>query len=65
MSIVKLKFIGTSTRFTTNQVYDAVGNNGSGQFMVLDDANVPFGASVGDDWDLEYLAVLELKQLYP
>lgn len=65
MQIVKLKFIGTSTRFTTNTVYDSLGNNGNGTFMVLDDANVPFGASVGSDWQLEYVAVFELKQLYP
>ena len=66
MQIAKVKFTGTSTRFTTNKVYDVIAWDGA-NMTVLDDAGAPFGsASVPHaDWSLEYIAVLELKQLYP
>lgn len=66
MQISKVKFLGTSSRFTTGKVYDVISWTG-GSGSVLDDNGAIFGTvSVPHaDWQLEYLAVVELKQLYP
>ncbi len=66
MQISKVKFVGSSVRFTTNQVYDVIAWDGA-NVTVLDDNNIPYGSAdvSSADWDLEYLAVVEIKQLYP
>ena len=66
MVFAKVKFIGSSVRFTTNAIYDVISVAGAGQFIVLDDNGAPFGADpAGPDFQLESVVILDLKQLYP
>ncbi len=66
MSIVKLKFIGSSTRFTTNNIYDVIGFGGATHFIVIDDLGETIGVSPnGPDFELESVDVLDVRRIYP
>lgn len=66
MQIAKVKYVGTTgATFTNNQVYDVLGWSGAGATIVASNGTFHNVTPNDPDWELEYLAVLELKQLYP
>jgi hypothetical protein len=66
MQIARIKYVGTTgATFTNNAVYDVVSWSGSTATVKGDNDTVQGVALSSPDWELEYLAVMELKQLYP
>lgn len=66
MQIAKVKYVGvTGETWNNNQVYDVLSWGGGSGTVRADNGTFHIVSPNHPDWELEYLAVLELKQLYP
>ncbi len=66
MQVGKVKYVGTTgATFTNNAVYDVLSWGGGSATVKGDNDSIQLVNPNDPDWDLEYLAVWELKQLYP